>query len=102
MQPSIEPSMDADNILVARISNDFLDYQYRVLGIIGYMSSPDGTEICINRPGEVYREGRDGRNRVDVTPLTLARDGPLCTAGVHEGNPGTHIPVTDPGVPGPH
>src|SRR3546814_3401123 len=65
--------MDADNIPVARISNDFLDYQYKVLGILGYMSSPDVTEICINRPGEVYLEGRDGWNRVDVPSLTFER-----------------------------
>src|SRR3546814_2163251 len=79
MQPSIEPSMDADNTPVARISNDFLDYQYQVLGILGYMSSPDVTEICINRPGEVYLEGRDGWNRVDVPSLTFERARQFCT-----------------------
>src|SRR3546814_5705478 len=88
MQPSIEPSMDADNIPVARISNDFLDYQYKVLGILGYMSSPDVTEICINRPGEVYLEGRDGWNRVDVPSLTFERARQFCTAVVNEGNTG--------------
>src|SRR3546814_2709810 len=72
--------MDADNIPVARISNDFLDYQYKVLGILGYMSSPDVTEICINRPGEVYLEGRDGWNRVDVPSLTFERARQFCTA----------------------
>src|SRR3546814_1325505 len=78
--------MDADNIPVARISNDFLDYQYKVLGILGYMSSPDVTEICINRPGEVYLEGRDGWNRVDVPSLTFERARQFCTAVVNESN----------------
>src|SRR3546814_16958589 len=75
--------MDADNTPVARISNDFLDYQYQVLGILGYMSSPDVTEICINRPGEVYLEGRDGWNRVDVPRLTFERARQFCTAVVN-------------------
>ena len=46
--------MDADNPQPLRISNDFLAYQYEVLGILDYMGSADVTEICINRPGEVY------------------------------------------------
>src|SRR3546814_4084401 len=90
--------MDADNIPVARISNDFLDYQYKVLGILGYMSSPDVTEICINRPGEVYLEGRDGWNRVDVPSLTFERARQFCTAVVNESNTGQRITDTDPVV----
>src|SRR3546814_16770248 len=96
MQPSIEPSMDADNIPVARISNDFLDYQYKVLGILGYMSSPDVTEICINRPGEVYLEGRDGCNRVDVPRLTFERSRHFSTAVVTESNTGQSLTHHDP------
>ncbi|MGO4780914.1 P-type DNA transfer ATPase VirB11, partial [Lysobacter sp. 2RAB21] len=46
--------MDSDNSPIAQVSNDFLEYQYQVLGILEYMSSPDVTEICINRPGELY------------------------------------------------
>src|SRR3546814_1656908 len=87
--------MDADNTPVARISNDFLDYQYQVLGILGYMSSPDVTEICINRPGEVYLEGRDGWNRVDVPSLTFERARQFCTAVVNESNTGQRITDTD-------
>src|SRR3546814_9528797 len=90
--------MDADNIPVARISNDFLDYQYKVLGILGYMSSPDVTEICINRPGEVYLEGRDGWNRVDVPSLTFERARQSCTAVVNESNTGQRITDTEPVV----
>src|SRR3546814_989309 len=87
--------MDADNIPVARISNDFLDYQYKVLGILGYMSSPGVTEICINRPGEVYLEGRDGWNRVDVPSLTFERARQFCTAVVNESTNGQRITDTD-------
>ncbi|MCM5640171.1 P-type DNA transfer ATPase VirB11, partial [Xanthomonas hortorum pv. pelargonii] len=29
---------------LARISNDFLDYQYSVLGILDYLNSPEVTE----------------------------------------------------------
>src|SRR3546814_5715647 len=90
--------MDADNTPVARISNEFLDYQYQVLGILGYMSSPDVTEICINRPGEVYLEGRDGWNRVDVPSVTFERARQFCTAVVNESNTGQRITDTDPVV----
>src|SRR3546814_16904511 len=90
--------MDADNTPVARISNDFLDYQYQVLGILGYMSSPDVTEICINRPGEVYLEGRDGWNRVDVPSLPFERARQFCTAVVNESNTGQRITDPDPVV----
>src|SRR3546814_4305661 len=88
--------MDSDNTPVARISNDFLDYQYQVLCILGYMSSPDVTEICINRPGEVYLEERDGWNRVDVPSLTFERARQFCTAVVNESNTGQRITDTDP------
>src|SRR3546814_3621920 len=90
--------MDADNTPVARISNDFLDYQYQVLGILGYLSSPDVTEIFISRPGEVYLEGRDGWNRVDVPSLTFERARQFCTAVVNESNTGQRITDTYPVV----
>ena len=51
--------------LVAAVSNEFLDYQYQVLGIRDFMHSPDVTEICINRPGEIYLENRSGWQRVE-------------------------------------
>ena len=90
--------MDADNIPLARISNDFLDYQYQVLGILGHMSSPDVTEICINRPGEVYLEGADGWSRVEVPGLTFERARQFCTAVVNESNTGQRITDADPVV----
>ncbi len=93
-----EPSMDADNTPLARISNDFLDYQYEVLGIRGYMASPDVTEICINRPGEVYLEGAGGWSRVEVPSLTFDRARQFCTAVVNESNTGQRITDADPVV----
>ncbi len=90
--------MDADNTPLARISNDFLDYQYEVLGILGYMASPDVTEICINRPGEVYLEGAGGWSRVEVPSLTFERARQFCTAVVNESNTGQRITDADPVV----
>ena len=43
---------------LARVSDDFLNFQYQMLGILESMQSPDVTEICINRPGELYLERR--------------------------------------------
>jgi len=90
--------MDADNTPVAEISNDFLDYQYQVLGILGHMSSPDVSEICINRPGEVYLEGTGGWKRVEVPGLTFERARQFCTAVVNESNTGQRITDADPVV----
>jgi type IV secretion system protein VirB11 len=92
------PVMDVDNSPVARVSNDFLDYQYDVLGILGYMSSPDVTEICINRPGELYLETKDGWSRIEVPSLTFERARQFCTAVVNESNTGQRITDTDPVV----
>src|SRR3546814_18214631 len=49
-QPSIEPSLAAYHTPVPRISNDFLDYPYQALGILGSMSSPDVSYITTTRP----------------------------------------------------
>ena len=65
--------MDEDASPVARISNEFLDYQYRVLGIHDFLGSERVTEICINRPGEIYLETREGWARVEVPTLTFER-----------------------------
>jgi type IV secretion system protein VirB11 len=42
--------MDAEVAPIAQVSSDFLRYQYEVLGIAEYMSSPDVTEIRMNGP----------------------------------------------------
>lgn len=90
--------MDLDNSPIAQVSNDFLDYQYSVLGIHEYMSSPDVTEICINRPGELYLETSSGWQRIDVPSLTFERARQFCTAVVNESNTGQRITDVDPVV----
>lgn len=90
--------MDTDNSPVARISNDFLEYQYQVLGILDYMSSPEVTEICINRPGELYLETREGWKQLEVPSLTFDRARQFCTAVVNESNTGQRITDADPVV----
>lgn len=90
--------MDEDNSPVASISNDFLEYQYQVLGILDFMGSPEVTEICINRPGEVYLETVRGWERIDVPTLTFDRARQFCTAVVNESNTGQRITDSDPAV----
>lgn len=89
--------MESDAPL-ARISDDFLSYQYEVLGILEHMSSPEVTEICINRPGELWIESRQGWQRLDVPRLTFERARQFCTAVVNESNTGQRITDTDPVV----
>ncbi len=90
--------MDGDMPAVARISNEFLDYQYEVLGIGKYLADPEVTEICINRPGEIYLEGRDGWRHEPVEGLTFERARQFCTAVVNESNTGQRITDADPVV----
>ena len=84
--------------LTAQISNDFLDYQYDVLGVREYMASPEVTEICINRPGELYLENREGWQRIEVPSLTFERARQFCTAVINESNTGQRITDADPVV----
>jgi type IV secretion system protein VirB11 len=84
--------------LVVQISNDFLDYQYEVLGVRQFMDSSDVTEICINRPGELYLECRGVWRRIEVPSLTFERARQFCTAVVNESNTGQRITDTDPVV----
>lgn len=84
--------------LIAHVSKDFLEYQYEVLGVREYMASPDVTEICINRPGELYLESRGGWQRVDVPSLTFERARQFCTAVINESNTGQRITDVDPVV----
>ena len=83
---------------LASFAGDFLDYQYEVLGIREFLASPDVTEICINRPGELYLETRDGWRRVEVPTLTFERARQFCTAVVNESNTGQRITDVDPVV----
>lgn len=84
--------------VLASISNDFLDYQYEVLGVREFMASPDVTEICINRPGEIYLESRGGWQRMEVPSLTFERARQFCTAVINESNTGQRITDVDPVV----
>ena len=90
--------MDAGFPPVARFSNDFLAYQYEALGIAAYMDSPDVTEICINRPGELHLEDSAGWRRIQVPLLSFERARQFCTAVVNESNTGQRITETDPVV----
>jgi len=80
------------------ISNDFLDYQYEVLGVGEYMDASDVTEICINRPGELYLEQGGRWQRVDVPSLTFERARQFCIALINESNTGQRITDVDPVV----
>ncbi|NYZ62416.1 P-type DNA transfer ATPase VirB11 [Luteimonas deserti] len=90
--------MDSTPAPVAQVSNQFLEYQYEVLGIGRHMQSSDVTEICINRPGELYLETRDGWQRMEVPSLTFERARQFCTSIVNESNTGQRITDVDPMV----
>jgi type IV secretion system protein VirB11 len=62
------------------------------------MSSPEVTEICINKPGEIYLETRQGWQRIEVPGLNFERARQFCTAVVNESNTGQRITDTDPVV----
>ena len=83
---------------LAAVGTEFLDYQYEVLGVRDFLASPDVTEICINRPGELYLERRGGWQRVEVPSLTYERARQFCTAVVNESNTGQRITDVDPVV----
>ncbi len=90
--------MNAETAILAQVSNEFLDYQYEILGIREHMQSADVTEICINKPGELYLETRSGWNRVEVPSLTFERARQFCTSVVNESNTGQRITDADPMV----
>lgn len=90
--------MDTGSSLLASCSSDFLAYQYEVLGIAAHLESPDVTEICINRPGELYLETRHGWRREETPRLTFERARQFCTAVVNESNTGQRITDADPVV----
>lgn len=89
---------DRPGLAVADLSSDFLEYQYRILGILDCLRSPEVTEICINRPGELYLETRDGWRRMEVPSLTFERARQFCTAVVNESNTGQRITDAEPMV----
>ena len=83
---------------IANISNEFLEYQYSVLGIARFLGDPDVTEICINRPGEVFLETVRGWQRMEVPGLSFDRARQFCTTVVNESRTGQRITQVDPVV----
>ncbi|MET3008836.1 P-type DNA transfer ATPase VirB11 [Stenotrophomonas koreensis] len=83
---------------MAALGNAFLDYQFQALGIGDYIASNEVTEICINRPGEVWLEIRGQWQRVEVPGMTFERARQFCVAIVNESNTGQRITDTDPVV----
>ncbi|MEP6906538.1 MAG: P-type DNA transfer ATPase VirB11 [Pseudoxanthomonas sp.] len=92
------PGLNTVNSHMARVPNEFLDYQYQVLGILEHMGSAEVTEICINKPGEIYLETRQGWQRIAVPDLNFERARQFCTTVVNESNTGQRITDTDPVV----
>ena len=82
----------------SNISIDFLNYQYEILGISPFLRDPDVTEICINRPGEVFLETSKGWQKIQVDTLTFDRARQFCTAVVNESNTGQRITESEPMV----
>lgn len=80
------------------ISTDFLNYQYEILGISPFLKDPDVTEICINKPGEVFLETSKGWKKVEVESLNFDRARQFCTAVVNESNTGQRITESEPMV----
>lgn len=83
---------------LALVSSAFLDYQFGVLGILPFMADPTITEICINRPGELWLEGRSGWRRIEVPGLSFERARQFCVSVVNESNTGQRITDIDPVV----
>ncbi len=83
---------------VAGVADGFLEHQYRVLGIDGHLAAPGVTEICINRPGEVWLEEGGSWRREAVPGLSFERARQFCTAVVNESNTGQRITDAEPVV----
>ena len=74
-----------DDGALASIGNDFLEYQYEVLGVKDFLASPDVTEICINRPGELIDEVRGKAARGESTAPAAGGGVPMDKgAGEHD------------------
>lgn len=84
--------------MIQDISNDFLDYQYQILGISPLLERQDVTEICINKPGQVYLETFNGWECIEVSTLTYERARQFCTSVVNESNTGQRITDKEPMV----
>lgn len=90
--------MNDQSEVLADVSDDFLQYQYEILGIAQYLAMEDVTEICINKPGFLYLETRSGWQQKQVDTLTYDRALHFCTTVVNESNTGQRITAIDPMV----
>ena len=79
--------------VTADIAESFVDYQAQVLGIGALLKDKEVTEICINRPGEVFFESRGMWRKIEVPSLTYDRARAFCTAIVNESK--TQQSITD-------
>jgi len=82
----------------AGVSSEFLRYQYDVLGISAHLDAGGVTEICVNRPGELFVERVGQWQRVEVPSLSFERARQFCTAVVNESNTGQRITEAEPVV----
>lgn len=76
----------------------FLEYQFQALGIGPYLADSAVTEICVNRPGEVWLESRGRWQRIAVPEMSFERARQFCVAIVNESNTGQRITDADPVV----
>lgn len=76
----------------------FLKYQYDALGISELLDSQDVTEICINKPGEIYVERQGKWQRIEAPGITYDRAIQFCNAVVNESNTGQRVTDIDPVV----
>lgn len=84
------------NEVLASIPDTFMEYQLKMLGISTLLGNKAVTEICVNRPGEVFYESRGGWHREEVPSLTFERARAFCTAIVNESRTGQSITERTP------
>lgn len=77
--------------VVVEIFNDFLDYQYQVLGVCEFMVLFDVIEICINCFGEIYLESCGGWQCVEVFLFIFECVWQFCMVVINESNIGQCI-----------
>ena len=79
-----------------KASSEFLTHQFKTLGILTLLESEGVTEICINSPGTVFAETRNGWRAFDVPSLTFERARHFCISVVNESNTGQRITDQEP------
>ncbi len=77
---------------------EFLEYQYEILGIAHWLKQDGVTEICINRPGELFIEQGGRWVRYEKPQMTLERLRNFCVTVVNESQTGQRITECEPMV----